>query len=41
MKRKGESGYPYLMPLEGLNVEVGMPLIRLEKKKEEMRLEMS
>ena len=31
MKRKGESGYPYLMPLEGLNVEVGMPLSGMER----------
>ena len=37
MKRKGESGSPFLMPLEGLNVEVEMPLSRREKKEEEMR----
>ena len=37
MKRKGESGSPYLMPLEGLNVEVEIPLSRMEKNEEEMR----
>ena len=37
MKRKGESRSPCLMPLEGLNVEVGMPLSKMEKKEEEMR----
>ena len=37
MKRNGESGSPYWMPLEGLNVEVGVPLRRMEKKEEEMR----
>ena len=36
MKRKGESGSPCLMPLEGLNVEVGMPLSKMEKKEEEV-----
>ena len=37
MKRNGESGSPYQIPLEGLNVEVGEPLRRMEKKEEEMR----
>ena len=37
MKRNEESGSPYKMPLEGLNVEVGVPLSRMEKKEEEMR----
>ena len=37
MKRNGESGSPYWMPLEGLNVEVRVPLSTMEKKEEEMR----
>jgi hypothetical protein len=37
MKRNGDSGSPCQMPLEGLNVEVGVPLSRMEKKEEEMR----
>ena len=37
MKRKGKSGSPFLMPLVGLKVEVGLPLRRMEKKEEEMR----
>ena len=37
MKRNGESGSPCLMPLEGVNVEVGVPLSRMEKKEKEMR----
>ena len=36
MKRNGESESPYQMPLEGLNVEVGVPLRRMEKNEEEM-----
>ena len=36
MKRKGESRSPYLMPLDGLNVEVGILLSKMEKE-EEMR----
>ena len=37
MKRNGESRSPFWMPLEGLNVEVGLPLSIIEKKEEEMR----
>lgn len=37
MKRNGEIGSPYRMILEGLNVEVVVPLSRMEKKEEEMR----
>ena len=37
MKRNGESGSPFLMPFEGLNVEVGVPLSKIEKREEEMR----
>ena len=37
MKRNGESGSSCRMPLEGLNVEVGVPLSRMEKKEEEMK----
>ena len=37
IKRKGESWSPYLMPLEGMNVEEGMLLSRMEKTEEEMR----
>jgi hypothetical protein len=31
-KRKGESGSPCLMPLEGEKVLEGVPLMRMEKK---------
>ena len=34
IKRNGESGSPYQMPLEGLNAEVGVPLSKIEKKEE-------
>ena len=34
MKRKGESGSPFLIPLKGLNVEVGMPLSKMKKKED-------
>lgn len=37
MKRNRESGSSCCMPLEGLNVEVGVPLSRIKKKEEEMR----
>ena len=33
---KGERGSPYLIPLEGLKVGEGMPLIRMEKKDDEI-----
>ena len=36
MNRNGESGCPCLMPLDGLKVEVGVPLSRMEKKEEDI-----
>jgi len=38
MKRKGESGSPCLMPLEGVKGLEGTPLIRVENSYEEVRL---
>jgi hypothetical protein len=37
MKRKGERGSPCLIPLEGEKGQEGTPLIRMEKKAEEVR----
>ena len=37
IKRKGDSGFPCLKPLVGLNVEDGESLIIMEKKGEDMR----
>ena len=37
-KRKGERGSPRLIPLEGLNGREGIPLMRMEKKEEDMSL---
>lgn len=37
IKRKGERVSPCLMPLEGLMIEVGDPLSRIEKKAPETR----
>ena len=37
IKRKGKSESPFLMPLIGVKVEVGVSLSRMEKKEEEMR----
>jgi hypothetical protein len=36
-KRKGESGSPCLMPLEGAKVLEGTPFTKMEKKVEEVR----
>jgi hypothetical protein len=38
MKRKGESGSPCLIPLEGEKVFEGTPLMRMENRAEEVRL---
>ena len=37
MKRKGERGYPYLIPLEGEKGHEGTPLMRREKNAKEVR----
>jgi hypothetical protein len=37
VKRKGERGSPCLIPIEGEKVEEGDPLIKMEKKAEEVR----
>jgi hypothetical protein len=37
MKRKGERGSPCLIPLVGEKGREGTPLIRIEKKAEEVR----
>ena len=36
MNRNGESGSPFLMPLDVLKVEIGVPLSRIEKKEEDI-----
>ena len=38
MKRKGESGSPCLIPLEGEKGLEGMPLTRMENRAEKVRL---
>ena len=38
MKRKGERGSPYLIPLDGEKGCDGTPLIRMEKKAEKVRV---
>jgi hypothetical protein len=38
MKRKGERGYPFQMLQEGVKGWDGTPLMRIEKKEEEVRL---
>jgi hypothetical protein len=38
MKRKGESGSPCLIPLEGEKGLEGTPLIRMENRADEVRL---
>jgi hypothetical protein len=38
MKRKGDRGSPFLMPLVGEKGLDGMPLIRMENRVEEVRL---
>jgi len=37
MKRKGESGSPFVRPLEGIKVFEGEPLTRIEKMEEVTR----
>jgi len=37
MKQKGESGSPYLRPLEGVKILEGEPLTRIEKLEEVTR----
>jgi hypothetical protein len=38
MKRKGESGSPCLIPMEGEKGLEGMPLTRMENRADEVRL---
>jgi hypothetical protein len=37
MKRKGERGAPFQIPLELENVEYGETIMRMEKKEDELR----